>query len=184
MRLPSCPLWVILLAMLLCGARADSADEYEIKAGFLYNFAAYTTWPPDTFEDEDDEKDPIVFGILGTDPFDKFLDEIARKYKVSDRQIVIKRWKKLEDLGDCQLLFVGRSMEKHTEALFKAIAKKAVFTVSDLHGFARDGGVARFYVDTGKVKFEINIDAAKRAKLSISSQLLKLAVVIEDPEDP
>ena len=57
-----------------------------------------------------------------------------------------------------------------------------MFTVSDLHGFARDGGVARFVVESGKVKFEIIIDAAKRAKLSISSQLLKLATILEDED--
>jgi len=189
---------------LLLGAARDSADEYEIKAGFLYNFARYTTWPEDTFADEGRDADgevvldPFVFAVLGTDPFEDHLEDIAETYRVSGRRIVVERWKAPagrdertrseerallgELLAPCHVLFVGRSMESRVEDVIAAVREEPVFTVSDLHGFAREGGVARFYVDSGRVRFEINIDAAERAELSIASQLLKLATIVEDED--
>lgn len=50
-----------------------------------------------------------------------------------------------------------------------------MLTVGDMDGFARHGGIIGFVMDDNKVAFEINAGAAKRAKLKVSSKLLKLA---------
>lgn len=171
------------LALLLM-AGGDSNPEYAIKAGFLYNFALYTTWEDSAFDDEEDELAPIVFAVLGTDPFEEHLDAIT-KHPIRGRKVVLHRFKDLAEFDKgptCHVLFVGRSMEAKLDQVFARVAKRPVFTVSELHRFAETGGVARFLVESGNVRIEINIDAAARAKLKVSSQLLKLVTIIEDED--
>jgi hypothetical protein len=42
------------------------AYEYEAKAALIYNFAKFTTWPEETFQDAEA---PFVFAVLGNNPF-------------------------------------------------------------------------------------------------------------------
>jgi hypothetical protein len=49
--------------------------------------------------------------------------------------------------------------------------------------FAQRGGVINLTMKDRKVRFDINIDAAERAGLTVSSKLLKLSnIVYEEPE--
>ena len=50
-----------------------------------------------------------------------------------------------------------------------------ILTVSDLERFAASGGMIGFYEEDNKVRFEINLDAAQKRHLQISSHLLNLA---------
>jgi hypothetical protein len=52
-------------------------------------------------------------------------------------------------------------------------------TVGEAEGFAISGGVINFYTQNNKLRFEINPDAAERAGLRISSQLLRLSRVTQ-----
>jgi hypothetical protein len=52
--------------------------------------------------------------------------------------------------------------------------------VGDSERFANRGGAIGFQIEDKKVHFEINPEAAKRAGLELSSQLLKLARIVKD----
>lgn len=164
-------------ASVVAPAGDEAVPEFALKAAFLFNFARYTEWPEAAFADDDA---PIVLGILGVDPFGDILDELLAGKEINDRQVVLKRYASLDKLERCHLLFVSRSMEKQWKDVHKRIQDWNVFTVADFGDFARDGGVARFFIQSLQVRFEINVDAAERAKLKISSQLLKLSVVVKD----
>jgi len=181
----------LLLLGVILGGGAGNRDEYEIKAGFLYNFALYTTWVEGAFDDreEGDVLAPLVIAVVGKDPFKRHLDEVAR-HEVKDRAIRLRRFADLEAFGEafdedifrCHMLFAGRTLEGDVEKLVELLEEEPVFTVSDLYDFTRRGGVARFLVESGNVKIEINTDAARRAGLQISSQLLKLVTIVEDED--
>ncbi|GJM20762.1 MAG: hypothetical protein DHS20C15_06770 [Planctomycetota bacterium] len=155
----------------------DSVEEYLLKAAFLYNFANFTTWPDDAFEDE---RSPLVFAVLGEDPFDEHLIATLDEKHINGRPLKLVNYAELEELGDCHLLFVSRSEAAHVAQLHTLLADRAVFTVSDIDRYAHMGGVARLGIEEQRPVMEINTSAAKRADLQISSQLLKLARVIED----
>lgn len=55
-------------------------------------------------------------------------------------------------------------------------------TISDIEGFAERGGVIGFIALENKIHFAINVDAAERMGLKISSQLLRLAKIVKDEE--
>ena len=159
----------------------DSSDssEYLIKAGFIYNFAKFVEWPATAFAQSDS---PIVIGILGTDPFGNLIDRIVENKKIGARGIVVKRLKwgtDLKDLKECKILFVGASEKAHLDDLVQIVKSLPILTVGETPGFAERGGVIRFVLEDNRVRFEINVEAARQADLTISSRLLTLARIIQ-----
>jgi len=164
----------------ILGANAqalDSSDssEYLIKAGFIYNFAQLVEWPPSTFAQPDS---PIVIGILGSDPFGTTIDRIVENKKVRGRAFVIKRLKWGMDLKDCDILFVSSSEAARMDELIRSVKGMPILTIGETPSFARRGGVINLVLEDNKVRFEVNVDAAKQAGLNISSRLLALARII------
>jgi len=160
---------------------SDSSDssEYLIKAGFIYNFAKFVEWPAAAFAQPDS---PIVIGILGTDPFGNLIDRIVENKKIGARGLVVKRLKwgtDIKDLQECKILFVGASEKAHLDELVQIVKNLPILTVGETPGFAERGGVIRFVLEDNRVRFEINVEAAHHADLTISSRLLTLARIIQ-----
>jgi len=159
----------------------DSRDssEYLIKAGFIYNFAKFVEWPSAAFAQPDS---PIVIGILGTDPFGPLIDQIVENKKIGARSFVVKRLKwgtDFKELRDCKILFVGASEKAHVDELVQIVKTLPILTVGETPGFAERGGVIRFVLEDNRVRFEVNVEAAHQADLTISSRLLTLARIIQ-----
>jgi YfiR/HmsC-like len=178
---------IIALSIALSGApeafaqASDASDssEYLIKAGFIYNFAKFVDWPSAAFAQPDS---PIVIGILGTDPFGNLIDRIIENKKIGARGLVVKRLKwgtDLKDLKECKILFVGTSEKAHLDDLLQIVKTLPILTVGEAPGFAERGGVIRFVLEDNRVRFEINVEAAHQADLTISSRLLTLARIIQ-----
>lgn len=175
----------LLLALLWTDRAPLSAEtaiskEYQIKAVFLFNFAQFVKWPPAAFAHADE---PFRIGILGDDPFDGFLDETVRDEKVNGHPVVIQRYSRAEEAKGCQVLFISRSESQRAENVLAGLKGKNILTVGDLEGFIKDGGVIRFLKEGNKIHFKINLQAAKRAHLSISSKVLRLAEIARPGED-
>ena len=153
--------------------------EYTIKGAFLYNFGRYVQWPATAFIDD---HAPFVIGVLGTDPFGTVLDEIANSAKVDGRTVVAKRFATLAEYSPCQILFIAAStdVKTKTEALVK-LQNKGVLLVGEEAGLVQQGAVVNFYIESNKVRFEINVETAKQQQLKISSKLLSLAKIVGTP---
>ncbi|MBI4605197.1 MAG: YfiR family protein [Planctomycetes bacterium] len=162
-------------ALFASGLRGDQQTEYRIKAACLFNFAKFIEWPPQAFKDA---SSPVVFAVLGTDPFGEILEHTLKGKPVSGRPIAIKRFARLEDLEPCHVLFVGGSEKERVAAVLGAARAARAATVSEIEGFAESGGVFRFYLKDQKVQFELNHRAAKESGLEISSKLLKVGTVV------
>jgi hypothetical protein len=157
--------------------------EYEIKAGYLYNFAKLTEWPPESFPDSNA---PFVLGILGEDPFGGALDSLAGE-PVKERKLAVKKFSSLSEVKDCHLLFISSSEKNNLARILEALKNKSVLTVSEAGSFLEMGGIIYFTTEESKpgkikVRFKVNLTAAKQAKLKISSQLLKVAAEIRTAE--
>ncbi len=55
-----------------------------------------------------------------------------------------------------------------------------ILTVAESSNFCQSGGIVNFILVKNKVRFEINVDAAKRTGMKISSKLLKLSKIIKE----
>jgi YfiR/HmsC-like len=172
-------LLLALLAALICptGLNAGSAmqREYEIKAAYLYNFINYIDWPENAFPPAGGT---ITIGIVGSNPFGMALDALNGK-QVKGRTVALKQITDTKDLGQCQIVFISPSEKQRLPELFEKLKDLRVLTVSEMDGFAEHGGIINFILERNKVRFEINLDAARRLDLNISSELLKLAKIVK-----
>ncbi len=160
----------------LCGqaALAQAPSEFQVKAAFLYNFAKYLEWPPETFAARDA---PITFCIVGNDLFGPALTGIEGR-KAQGRVIHVRRGVALEDLRSCHIAFVANSDERRLGVTLAGAAGLPVLTVSDIEGFAEAGGGIGFVSADQRVQFEVNAQTLQRSNLKLSSEVLKLARVV------
>jgi hypothetical protein len=151
------------------------ASEYQLKAVFLFNFTQFVEWPPESFAESGA---PLIIGILGDDPFGAYLDETVRGEMVNGRPLVVQRYRRVDDIKNCHVLFVSRSEAEHLTQVLSSLKGRSILTVSDLDGFTRNGGVIRFATVANKIRLRISLDAAQSAKLMISSKLLRPAEIV------
>ena len=175
---------VFILALNLCGVLNVFADEqkpgeYQIKAAYLYNFINFIEWPIDS---PINNSPSINLCILGDDPFGKDLDDIRNEI-VKGKKLTVKYTGSLDKLRSCNILFFPASEKNHVGQILKLIGNSRVLTVSDVEEYARQGVIISFFVEHKKVRFAINIEAARRAGFKFSAKLLKLAKIVNVSKD-
>ena len=152
----------------------DSA-EYLIKAGFIYNFAKLVEWPAALAQKDQ----PIVIGVLENEQFAAILARVVNGKNLDGRPFVVKRLKSREFLDcACHMLFVARTANAHLLEIIEFQRTAAVLTISDAPDFAKRGGMIAFVLEDSKVRFQVNVEAAKQSGLTISSRLLSLATIV------
>ena len=169
---------VIIVNVILAPINAHSSDtklEYQVKAVFLGNFAKFVRWPEAFFPKPDS---PYVFGVLGDDPFGCIIDQAIEEFSIDGRKVIVKRFKNATSLEFCHILFISRSQKKFREDVLVKLREVPTLTVSEMNNFCQEGGIINFILLDGKVRFEINTSAAKKARLKLGSDLLSLAKAI------
>jgi hypothetical protein len=165
----------LLLGHCLTSASLEQPfDEYQVKAAFLYNFAKFVQWPSDAFQTA---TEPMAICVLGQDPFGRSLVDIVSGRAIEGRSIIVRHIADVKQVAGCHVLYIASTENKHSPAILADI-KAGILTVGD-SDTSGTGVVINFRLDDGKVRFEIDVDAAEREKLQISSRLLSLAHIIE-----
>jgi hypothetical protein len=158
-------------------AQLSRYGEYEIKAAFLFNFIKFTEWPN---EDTASKTEPFVIGVLGTDPFGAALDKTIEGESLHQKPLIVRRFSRLdESVGNSRVLFISASEESNLAAILKLLDGRAILTVSEIDNFAQRGGIIKLRKENNKILFDINVDAARRARLAMHAQLLKLAKIVK-----
>jgi len=147
--------------------------EYEVEAAYLSNFGRFVEWPRPVAAGEN-----FDLCVLGQDPFGPLLDSALKGESIGGDSLVARRITSVENARSCRVLFISRSSEGHLAEILQEVRLLNLLTVSDIAGFTRRGGIIEFVLQEKKVRFEINIAAAKRAGLTLSSQLLKIATSV------
>lgn len=147
--------------------------EYEVKAGFIYNVAKFVEWPDSGGQAT---KGSMSLCIVGTDPFGKTLDAMEGK-TVKGKRLEIRRLSSIRDVKECEIAFISSSEKERMSRIAEALKESSVLSIGDTEGYIHQGVIMNFYLDRKKVRFEIDLERARRARLSISSQLLKLAKI-------
>ncbi len=156
-------------------AQQPRASEYQVKAAYLLKFGEFVKWPPSTAADKNES---FTACVLGADPFGATLDSTLAGETLDNKPVVIKRISKPQDAAGCRILFISSTEEERLKEILTAIDQTSVLTVSDMPGFSRRGGMIEFVLEGSRVRFEINLASAENAKLSLSSQLLKVATTV------
>lgn len=173
-------IWGPLLAAALFGLssvalHAWAPSEYEVKAAYLYNFAHFVQWPRNA-----PSASAKTFGIcvLGADPFGRVLDDTVAGEMIDGKSVIVRRISQAKDAAGCRIIFIGESEASNLAEVLSSLSSDNALTVSDIALFTDHGGMIGLITEGRHVRFEVNMAAARRADLGLSSQLLKLAVRI------
>jgi hypothetical protein len=148
------------------GSSAPMIADAEVAAAMVYNFAKFVEWPSAA------DSSPFVVGVTGAEALEAALRRAVKGRTVNGQPIAVRRVVGSRDLPACRILFIGSRAEDWIELAHGA----PILTVSDLPAFSEIGGMIGLVLIDRKIQFEINLAAARRAGLAMSSQLLGLAV--------
>ncbi len=165
--------WLFAAPFVLTQSAAQTAapTQDDVEAAYLYNFAKFVTWPTT-------KSNVLNVCILGTDPFGATLDQIVAGEAIDGRHLAVLRLVDEHSVRSCAILFIGESESTHLERDLAAVAQLPILTVSDIPGFMENGGTIRFVLQENRVRFEVNLNAAQRSRIVLSSQLLKVATKV------
>jgi len=156
-------------------ARTNAADasmpEYQVKALFLFNFAKYVEWPASAFTSP---TSPLTIGILGESNFGD-LSRVLKDRTIGGRKIVVRQLSSDQEMLECQILFIGTSQRERLTDILKLAATQPILTVSEIEHFTELGGIIGFVKKDARIRLEIDLEAAQRAQLQLSSKLLSVA---------
>jgi len=170
----------MLLMIFACPATRAATSEFQLEAVFLFNFTQFVEWPAHTFATADS---PLLICVLGDDPFGEMLDSIVQGESVNGHPLMVERHRDAAMVNRCHVLFFAPSEIKTFKPVLQGLKNTSVLTVAGFEGFALNGGVIRFLVMDKKLRFRINMNAMRDAKLNISSKLLRQADRIGYGED-
>ena len=158
-------------------AQSGQVGEYELKATILYNLSRFVEWPPAAYANS---QAPTVLCVLGQDPFGDSLKRPGQKEDANGRAVSIRRLNNENGVRDCHVLYISTSERKNIAQILSGLKGSSVLTVGEMSQFAAQGGIIQFTLEDKQVHFEINLDAASRMGLKISSRLLVLARIVKD----
>jgi hypothetical protein len=150
-------------------------SEYQVKAVFLYNFSRFVEWPTSAFAGPDA---PFVVGIFGHDPFGADLDEVVRGETAGGRPLIVRRVRTAAEAAACQILFIHESEDKRLPEVIDALDHRSTLTVSDADAAVQRGVMIRLVTEKGRIRMRVNVESARAAQLTISSNLLRSAEIV------
>jgi hypothetical protein len=165
-------------ALILASAPAAAALESEVKAAYLHRFLDFVTWPHDAFHGDDD---PLVIGVLGDDSVSAELARQTRDRRVHGRPV---RTIVFQEGGDAvvHVLYVPQAARGLLARVIERMRRRPVLIVTDFRDGLEQGGTINFVRSGDRIQFEVSLEAASRAGLSISSRLLSVAVRVKKGE--
>jgi hypothetical protein len=157
-------------------AGSQSVMVPALKAAFLYNFARFAEWPAAALP----PGQRLSLCVVGDDAVADALEPLIKGRAVDGHELTRQIVKFDGPVRSCHLLYVSGRDAKEVRQLLAAVQGASVFTVSDRDKFAESGGVAQLILESDRMRFAINVAAAQRARLQLSSKLLTLATIIKD----
>ena len=171
-RAPGVRLLYAAVILVVLGSRVEAAPpplEYQVKASYIYNLIQFIQWPADSIGDE------FQICVFGAHRFGDALDALEGN-RLDDRPLKVRYLRDLAEANSCQVVFFTAALDERTPHLLRAAPADNLLTIGETRSFTDEGGIVGLIKVGGKVKFEINEAAAQRAGLTISAQLLRLAI--------
>ena len=159
-------------ASLAAAPSAQEASAVDVQSAFLLNFVRFTEWP------EARRTGPLVACVFADDRLADTLARAADTEHIRGRGLQVGRVRRGDAITDCHVIFISRAAGDKAAALLAAARALPVLTVSDREGFAQNGGMVGLSIDNGRMRFTVNLGAARRSQLVISSRVLSLAKAV------
>lgn len=166
-----------LIALLIVPpAFGQDATEPALKAALAFNFARFTVWPGEALPGNG------VFAacVVGDVAIGQALERSIKGRLLAGHRIVVTRPRESESLRLCHLLYVSGMTSAQVAKILSDLRGAPVLTITDLEGPRTVGGIARVFIEDGRMRFDLDNGLAKQGRLQLSSKLLTLASRIFD----
>ena len=150
--------------------------EDQIKAAMIFNIMRFVDWPESALPTT---RDTIDICVVNRGSTASAVEKLQEK-QVKGKNIIVRQVSRAGGFSGCQVLLLSDTERQNATAILEQTRSMPVMTVGDSRGFAASGGVFGFMVLEGKIRFEVNLAAAQRHRIRISSQLLKLAQTVRE----
>lgn len=155
---------------------AESLPESQVKAAFLVNFPKYVDWPAEAFVQTNS---PVIIAVLGRTEVTAELQKIITGRSINGRPLVLKPLASGEEPSGCHILFISATAPELSPDVLARLTADAVLTVGESAEFLERGGIINLARREQKIALEVNLPAAERARIEISSKLLSVARVVK-----
>ena len=171
-----CSIVVAILSLIAAPAAGQTAAASKVKAAFLYNFAKFAEWPADTLP----PGERLQLCVVGDDAVADALEQTIKGRAIEGHELSVRVIAADSLVRSCHLLYVDGRDARRSSQLLEALKGAAVLSVGDGEKFAELGGVAQLVLEQDRMRFAVNVTAAERARLHLSSKLLSLASIVRE----
>src|ERR1700761_216062 len=166
-------LFLGLFAAAAEAAAVSQPSQSDVEAVYLFDFGKFVHWPSGS------DQGPMDMCVAGSPSFSTGLERVIANENIGTRKLHVRRVSRADEENDCAILFIDATQRDHAEELLQAVADKPTLTVSDLPDFLSRGGMIQFQIVEKRVRFSINLDAVNHGHLTMSSELLKVAMSVK-----
>jgi hypothetical protein len=159
-------------------AEEHQGEENLLKAVFIYNFAKFTRWPDEVWN----EKGPsLQICTIGYDPLAKALLRLHGR-TLREHPVNIELKENTAQLNSCHVLYVANTVTHEAIEITQTLGSMPILTISEMPNFSESGGMIELYHSDGRIRFKINLQIIREAGLDLSSRLLKLATIVNNQQ--
>jgi hypothetical protein len=168
--------WMLLVPAWSAWGGSVTGREYDVKIGFIYNFAKFVTWPPAA-----DEKAPhtLVLCYVADDPTITVFQKLDGK-TIRDRKIKVIAFQDGTCLEKSHIIFFATQDKERIQEILEQAKGRSILTIGEVEGFTQWGGVINFFEEFNRLRFKVNLTATRREGLKMSSQILVSAQIVEE----
>jgi hypothetical protein len=168
--------WMLLVQTWSAWGGPVIGREYDVKIGFIYNFAKFVSWPQEAAEEP---SATLVFCYVADDPATTVFDKLDGK-TVRGRKIKVVAYQDETSLAQCQIIFFATQDKERIQKILGQAKGRPILTIGEVDGFTQWGGIIDFFEELDRLRFKVNLTAARREGLKMSSQLLGSAQIVEE----
>lgn len=162
-------------ATTLLAATQAGVSEYDVKAAYVFNFGKFVRFGlPDALEN----RPSFDICVVGKNPFGQTLAELTAGERLDGKPVRVEEVKTPEEARNCAIAYISSSEEARVRADLDALHGQRVLTVSDAEDFLQSGGMIQLVNVADHIRFAVNMDAVQRAQLTLSAELLKVALAV------
>lgn len=175
-----CGLWMawVLMSIGLVSRGETPVNEYKVKAGYIYNFAKFMTWPAPYSVDQ---RGAFVIGVFDSGEAFSVIESVLKGKKIGEFPVLVKRIQDRNLHADLHVLFITRSINSLPNDYLDAVRSHGTLLVGESEDFATTGGIVEFMNENDRILLKINSELANRSGLKVSSNLLQIAKIVKNP---
>jgi hypothetical protein len=165
---------ILSLFLCLCVWYSANAQDEKFKALFMYNFTKYIEWPAGQRQGN------FVIGVIGNPLLAVELNTIAGKQKVGTQTIVVKTFNSVDEIDNCQIIYLGRTKCNLINSVLDKLTGKNTLIITDKEGMALHGAGINYVMDGDRLKYEVNRTNIEKKGLVVSNALLALGISVSN----